>query len=423
MNLSLSKITLVFLALIFCCSFVPSKGDWGFFGHRRINRMAVFTLPQEVFGFYKKHIEFITEHAVDPDKRRYASKHEAVNHYIDLDHWGEYPFDNVPRDLSDALIRYTTVHILTAKGDTVQVLGDDVVEMTNDSLIITHKPLLRKLKQDYLAIDKKAYEQYFLDRIYAYYYDDEKWANLDSFELFFKKETNIDLDAKQIFATNTFAEYGVLPYNLLRYHYKLVNAFEQKNIEYILRVSADIGHYIGDAHVPLHTTENYNGQLTNQDGIHAFWESRIPELFADQSFDFFVGKAKYIDDPKSFYWDMVFESHSLLDSVLLIEQSLRETFPQDKQFCFEERLNRTIYTQCTEFAKTYNDRMQGMVEKRMRDAVYALGCAWYSAWVDAGKPDLSDLDLFSPNEAFKKEMEKEEELFKRGEAKGRKHVE
>ena len=45
-----------------------------------------------------------------------------------------------------------------------------------------------------------------------------------------------------------------------------------------------------------HTTENYNGQFTNQKGIHGFWESRIPELFYDE-YDFITGKAKYIDYP------------------------------------------------------------------------------------------------------------------------------
>ena len=44
---------------------------WGFFGHKRINRMAVFTLPPEMVTFYKQHIDYLTEHAVDPDKRRY----------------------------------------------------------------------------------------------------------------------------------------------------------------------------------------------------------------------------------------------------------------------------------------------------------------------------------------------------------------
>ena len=65
--------------------------------------MAVFTLPSELMGFYKKHLDFITEEAVAPDKRRYASKFEAVRHYIDLDHWGEAPFDSLPRNWLDAL--------------------------------------------------------------------------------------------------------------------------------------------------------------------------------------------------------------------------------------------------------------------------------------------------------------------------------
>jgi hypothetical protein len=80
---------LVYLSL----GFVPkhsstaSSAAWGFYGHKRINRVAVFTLPPEMFGFYKEHIEFLTEHSVDPDKRRYAVEGEAQRHYIDLDHF------------------------------------------------------------------------------------------------------------------------------------------------------------------------------------------------------------------------------------------------------------------------------------------------------------------------------------------------
>ena len=78
---------------------------WGFFGHKRINRIATFTLPPEMFGFYKEHIEYLTEHAVDPDKRRYAVDGEAQRHYIDIDHYvhsGEDPFEVVPRKWKDA---------------------------------------------------------------------------------------------------------------------------------------------------------------------------------------------------------------------------------------------------------------------------------------------------------------------------------
>ena len=73
--------------------------SWGFYGHRKINRYAIFSLPHEMIGFYKRHMEYLTQHAVDPDKRRYAAESEAVKHYIDLDHyaWGRKEvFDSIP---------------------------------------------------------------------------------------------------------------------------------------------------------------------------------------------------------------------------------------------------------------------------------------------------------------------------------------
>ena len=53
---------------------------WGFYGHRKINYYACFLLPPDMLVFYKKHIDYITEHAVDPDKRRYSDPEEAPRH-------------------------------------------------------------------------------------------------------------------------------------------------------------------------------------------------------------------------------------------------------------------------------------------------------------------------------------------------------
>ena len=152
-----------------------------------------------------------------------------------------------------------------------------------------------------------------------------------------------------------------------------------------------MGHYLGDAHVPLHTTENYNGQMTGQTGIHAFWESRLPELFADAEYDFYVGKARYLDNPRDYFWEVVLKSHSLVDSVLTTEARLRETFPEDQQMVFDERLGRTVKTQSAEFADAWDAAMQGMVEERFRAAIRGIGSVWYTAWVDAGQPELDGL--------------------------------
>src|SRR5436190_16202213 len=80
---------------------------WGFWAHKKINRMACFTLPPEMFSFYKHHIDFITEHAVDPDRRRYSDPDEAPRHYIDLDHYISDGLDSVPNYWNDAVAKYS----------------------------------------------------------------------------------------------------------------------------------------------------------------------------------------------------------------------------------------------------------------------------------------------------------------------------
>lgn len=374
---------------------------WGFFGHRRINRTAIFTLPTDLIGFYKTHIEFITEHAVDPDKRRYASKHEAVRHYIDLDHWGNYPFENVPRRWIDALMKFTDIYAVTSYSDTIHLFGQNKFARVAFPLDTYQNP----------------YRNFVYHNILPQYYEDDWHINCDSLNNLLAES----IDCKEAFALDRFSEYGILPYNVERVYNRLVDAFRYKDQTQILRLSAEIGHYVGDAHVPLHTTENYNGQFTNQLGIHAFWESRLPELYADKEYDFFVGKAKYIENPNDFFWNMTLESHSLLDSVLLIEKDLREQFPTDQQMCYEERLNRNIRTQCEPFARAYHERLSGMVETRMRDAIRALGSVWYSAWLDAGQPDLDDLEEEKLSKREQRIQQEEQKAAARGTTKGRAH--
>ncbi|RZL59444.1 MAG: S1/P1 Nuclease, partial [Pedobacter sp.] len=163
----------------------------------------------------------------------------------------------------------------------------------------------------------------------------------------------------------------------------------------ILKYAADLGHYIGDAHVPLHTTANHNGQLTNQHGLHAFWESRIPELFAG-NYNFVVGKAVYIEDPLKQAWKIVKQSHLLVDTVVKFEAILNATFPSDQKYSFSERNNVVLKQYSEAYSKAYQDKMNGMVEKQMRSAILMIGSYWYSAWIDAGQPTLKNLRKIEP---------------------------
>lgn len=366
------RFAILIIAFMGLSSFL-AKPDWGFFGHRKINRMAVFTLPPELIKFYKRNIEYITEHAVDPDKRRYATKHEAVRHYIDIDSWGDNPFFDVPRIFDDALFKYAKYHFVDGTDTTSLNLT-----YSRDSVTVNYLD-----RQYYTPTD--TFRQFFRRHIRPQYYDNDVWsAESIKIDSVFAGISN----GATLIIEDDFSKEGILPYHMISMYYRLVQAFKDNDHEKILRLSAEYGHYIGDAHVPLHTTKNYNGQLTDQVGIHAFWESRLPELFADREYSYLVGKALYIKKPNPYFWNIVKASHDLLPEVLEFEKELTESYPDDQQMCFDERLERTIKTQCPEFARAYHDRLNGMVEQRMQDAILSIGSVWYSAWIDAGQPDL-----------------------------------
>jgi hypothetical protein len=119
--------------------------------------------------------------------------------------------------------------------------------------------------------------------------------------------------AVEKFGEDTLKAHGIVPWHIVRMLNQLKEAFVLIDPVKILRCSAELGHYVGDAHVPLHTTRNYNGQLSGQQGIHGFWESRLPELFFDD-YNFFVGRATYIDDPQAAAWTVVLQSNAWVDA-------------------------------------------------------------------------------------------------------------
>ncbi|EAZ81049.1 zinc dependent phospholipase C family protein [Algoriphagus machipongonensis] len=259
--------------------------------------MAIYSLPPELIAFYKPHIQFITEKAVNPDRRRYAVIGEAEKHYIDLDEYGENPLDILP--------------------------------------------------------------------IYWY-------------------------EAVEKFSEEELRKNGIGPWSAYLTFLNLTEAFESKNEKAILRLSADLGHYLADLNVPLHTTKNYNGQLTGQEGIHGFWESRIPESQANR-FELWVGTAEYISQPQQAIWDAVAQAHAMVDSVLTFEKELTSNFPQDQKYSYEQRNSLTVRVYSEEFTQQYAEALDHQVDRQMRKSIKMIADFWYTAWVNAGQPDLNKL--------------------------------
>ena len=73
----------------------------------------------------------------------------------------------------------------------------------------------------------------------------------------------------------------------------------------------------------------------------------------------------------------------------------------------------------SDYTKAYNKRLNGMVERRMRQAIFAIASFWYTAWVNAGQPDLSSLVSQSFSERDLKDFEDLNSKWQSGKIKGR----
>lgn len=197
--------------------------------------------------------------------------------------------------------------------------------------------------------------------------------------------------AVEVFGEDSLRMHGILPWNLIRVYRSLREAFTIGDPARILRLSADLGHYAGDAHVPLHTTSNYDGQQTGQHGLHGLWESRLPELHF-QDYDFLIGNASYIPNIRARIWQVLRESQSLVDSVLVIERALSES-QGGRKHSFESRGSQTIRVVSENYAHTYHRMLDGMVERRMKASIRLVADLWYSAWLEAGQPELPDVPI------------------------------
>lgn len=299
---------------------------WGVWGHQHINKAAIFALPVSMREFFFDHCDFVTIEASIPDVRKYTihDTKEGPRHYIDLETFGDHPFDVLP----------------------------------------------------------------------------ETWDS-----------------AKAKFGEQKLIKAGILPWYIQEMMQKLTDAFKAHDKIRILFLASDLAHYIGDAYMPLHTSLNHDGQLTGQQGIHALWESLLPELFGN-TYNLHVPDAKYINDPVQETWNILRESHGQVQTLLKTEKDLLDSWPKNKIYELDStgKILRNKYNNSRfsyAFAKAYHEALHGMVEQQMRLAIEKSADYWYTAWVNAGKPDLNKLDDHYTQKINKKQMRRQYNLWKK----------
>jgi hypothetical protein len=168
---------------------------------------------------------------------------------------------------------------------------------------------------------------------------------------------------------------GVVPWIIQERWRDLVLAFRAGSPAQVAMATAILGHYIADAHVPLHTTLNHDGQHTDQRGVHSRWESGL------------VGRYIRVEDltvahpqPDSAFlqrpWDWLVAAHALVPQLLADDREADRTTPQ----------NHRGRQRTQAYWAMFWDSQGPVVQQQLQLAGQHLGDAILNAWIAAGQP-------------------------------------
>ncbi len=163
---------------------------------------------------------------------------------------------------------------------------------------------------------------------------------------------------------------GVLPWAAMTTFDSLRSCFQRLDWNRSAMFAADLGHYVGDGHMPLHITRNYNGQFTGQTDIHSRYESTMVAKYETQIV-YPADPAQFIPEVGQYVFDYLYADYAYVDSVLLADiyaRNLAGGVGSDAYY-------QALWAKTGDFTKLL-----------MRNASASLASLIYTAWVQAGSP-------------------------------------
>ena len=139
--------------------------------------------------------------------------------------------------------------------------------------------------------------------------------------------------------------------------------------------SAVAGHYIQDAHQPFHATNNYDGQLTGNTGIHSRFERDLIERF-EARLTLTPAAPRAIPNPKDKAFEALLESYKLADPILAADT--------------EAIAGKDVYDD--DYFEKFFTKVKPILERRLSEAITATAGVIIGAWEAAGKPVLKTTD-------------------------------
>lgn len=167
---------------------------------------------------------------------------------------------------------------------------------------------------------------------------------------------------------------GTVPWRVEEMHGNLTRAFESYARRPfakfdILFFSASLAHYTSDAHVPFHAAWNYDGQLTEQWGIHARFESSMFERYRDRM-TIAPKPIAPIRNPRDFIFDRLLEGTQLVPPILKADLAAIGT--------------RDVFDDA--YYETFFGATRTIMERRLNESAAAVAAMIAGAWEAAGRP-------------------------------------
>jgi hypothetical protein len=220
-------------------------------------------------------------------------------------------------------------------------------------------------------------------------------------------------EAIRLYSFDTLYKYGYVPYVVQDVLQQLTDAFRKGDKDSILFYAIDLCHYIGDANVPLHTSSNFDGQLSGQRGLHSLWESTVPDQLMNGYHLRDGHKAQYVGDPAVAVWESVRRAHDLVQPMIDAERAASKEVPDSVKYQVVHRYGRDMKVYTAAFAKVYGAHLGTMVQDQLQHSSDQIADFWYTAWVNAGKPDLNNLLSQPLTKEDKKDCKKEVKAYRK----------
>ena len=212
---------------------------------------------------------------------------------------------------------------------------------------------------------------------------DGYWEFIRDGEISMSLEENIDKYGEDFVEEN-----GYLPWATIDTYNSLVENLKQGNWDSARFFAADLGHYVADGHMPLHLTVNFDGQVTGNHGIHSRYESQMVNAFSSQ-IEYEGQEIQEIDTVDKYIFNYLYQNYAYKDSVLLADlladDSAKSVNPNTESHEYT-----TIYT------TTLWELTGDFTIMLFQSASHAFTELLYTAWIEAGKPDLTALDAKNP---------------------------